>query len=51
MSKKLENMFENDFEDTCAEIFPLMVMWVLATVSSVCSQGGARTPIGMSGNL
>ena len=42
-------MFEGDFTDTCAGIFPLMMMGGQAE-SLVCADPVARTPIGLSGN-
>jgi hypothetical protein len=46
-SEELEEMFEGDSADTCAE---LMSMGGLAE-GLPCADLGARTPIGMSRNL
>ena len=43
-------MFDGDFEDTCAETFPLMLMGGRAE-GLACADPGARTPIGASGNF
>ena len=49
-SKGLREMFEGGFTDTYGDKFPLMSMGGRAKPSSV-RRRGARTPIGVSGNL
>ena len=49
-SDGLGEMFEGDSADTCAGKFLLMPMGVLAE-GLACADPGARTPIGVSGNL
>ena len=43
-------MFEGDFADTCAENFR-SCRWGAEQEYHACADTGARTPIGMSGNL
>ena len=43
-------MFEGDFADMCAGKFLLMLMGGRAE-GPACADPGARTPIGVSGNL
>ena len=43
-------MFEGDFAEMCAGKFPLMLMGGRAE-GFLCADPGARTPIGLSGNL
>jgi hypothetical protein len=43
-------MFEGDSADTCARKFPLVLMGDQAE-GLTCADPGARTPIGVSGNL
>ena len=49
-SEGLGEMFEGDSADTRAGKFPLMSMGGRAE-GLACADPGARTPIGMSGNL
>ena len=49
-SEGLGEMFEGDSSDMCAGKFPLMLMGARA-VGLAFAEPGARTPIGMSGNL
>ena len=49
-SKGLGEMFEGDFADTCAVKFPLVSMGGRAG-GLACTDPGARTPFGASGNL
>ena len=49
-SEGLGEMFEGDSADTCARKFQLMSMGGRAE-GLACIERGARTPIGMSGNL
>jgi hypothetical protein len=49
-SEGLGEMFEGNSADMCAEKFPLMSMWGGAE-GLACADLGARTPIGVSGNL
>ena len=46
-SEELGEMFEGDSADMCAEKFPLMSM-VARAENQVCTDPGARTPIGVS---
>ena len=47
-SEGLGEMFEGDSADTCAEIFPLVLMGGRAE-GLACAVPGVRTPIGPSG--
>ena len=49
-SEGLGEMFEGDSADMCAEKFPLVSMGGRAE-GLACTDPGARTPIGASGNL
>ena len=49
-SKGLGEMFEGDSTDMCAGKFPLVSRGGL-TEGLACADPGARTPIGVSGNL
>ena len=49
-SERLGEMFEGDSADMCTGRFPLMSMGDRAEGLS-CAVPGARTPIGVSGNL
>ena len=49
-SEGLGEMFEGDSADTCAGKFQLMSMGGRAE-NLACSDKGARTPIGVSGNF
>ena len=49
-SEGLEEMFEGDSGDMCAGKFPLMSMGARAE-GLACTDPGARTPIGVSGNF
>ena len=49
-SEGLGEMFEGDSADMCAGKFPLVSMGDQAE-GLACSDPGARTPIGASGNL
>ena len=46
----LGEIFEGDFEDMCAKVFPLLSMGGQATPSNVGGRG-KWTPIGVSGNF
>jgi hypothetical protein len=46
----MREMFEGDFADTCAGKFPLVSMGGRAE-GLACSDPGASTPIGASGNF
>ena len=49
-SEGLREMFEGDSGDTCTGKFPLMSMGGRVE-GLACADPGARTPIGVSGNL
>ena len=49
-SEGLGDKFEGDSADMCARKFPLMPMGGRAE-GLACADPGARTPIGVSGNL
>ena len=49
-SEGLGEMFEGDSSDKCAGKYPLTLMGGL-TEGLACADPGARTPIGVSGNL
>ena len=49
-SEGLGEMFEGDSADTCTGKFPLKLMGGQAK-GLACADPGARTPIGVSGNL